>query len=432
MSTRTIATRRHQRAPVVLTTLLATALASCAAPAPPAQNNAPAPSTRTTPAPASQTVQAKRPPDEAAFEFVAVDFVDAKTGWIAGRDQEQSVSAIFRTTDGGATWVKLLEISGALIEDVDFADATDGWFATVEGVLYKTGDGGLYWTPDLESKGEWTVQRESPPTIFQDPTLGGAGITGENIVSLFFLDARTGWAAGDAPAGTNMADVRGLVLGTRDGGGTWTELSDPAKNPLPTALNDVWFLNADEGWAAGGFIENADEIDSLFRTSDGGRTWTRVRTGTGQFHRTVQFVTPHSGFVVGITFDLDSGTYGPSKLLATSDGGATWSPKLVVDKSLFDVTFVDAKTGWAVGDYSAIFATTDGGETWSQQATFDVLGSKKAAQVQPEIPRRPSAATAAGPTRDAAMEPRSFHALFFLDAKTGWAGASRAILRRRA
>ncbi len=44
---------------------------------------------------------------------------------------------------------------------------------------------------------------------------------------------------------------------------------------------------------------------------------------------------------------------------------------------LNDIFFVDDKTGWAVGDNGAIVATVDGGETWTPQLskTFEKLRS---------------------------------------------------------
>jgi photosystem II stability/assembly factor-like uncharacterized protein len=66
------------------------------------------------------------------------------------------------------------------------------------------------------------------------------------------------------------------------------------------------------------------------------------------------------------------GAYG--RILATTDGGATWSPQVSgVEKRetgdgeanvLHGVSFVDATHGWAAGQNGIILATEDGGATW--------------------------------------------------------------------
>ena len=34
---------------------------------------------------------------------------------------------------------------------------------------------------------------------------------------------------------------------------------------------------------------------------------------------------------------------------------------------LYDVQFIDPKTGWIVGEFGKIYHTKDGGETWTEQ-----------------------------------------------------------------
>ena len=92
----------------------------------------------------------------------------------------------------------------------------------------------------------------------------------------------------------------------------------------------------------------------------------------------VSFPTPTQGYAVG-----DQGV-----ILATSDGGATWKEQASgvpgIDPTcdtgpngepiesactnvLFDVDFVDATTGWAVGSDGIVVHTSDGGTTWARQ-----------------------------------------------------------------
>ncbi len=53
--------------------------------------------------------------------------------------------------------------------------------------------------------------------------------------------------------------------------------------------------------------------------------------------------------------------------LAVKTNAATWPQEMLADAELTDVTFVDAKNGWAVGDRGAIWQTADGGRRWELQ-----------------------------------------------------------------
>ena len=56
-----------------------------------------------------------------------------------------------------------------------------------------------------------------------------------------------------------------------------------------------------------------------------------------------------------------------SAFISTGDGGWVWQNPLPQGNSLYDVAFIDAMHGWAVGAAGTILATTDGGATWSGQ-----------------------------------------------------------------
>jgi photosystem II stability/assembly factor-like uncharacterized protein len=68
----------------------------------------------------------------------------------------------------------------------------------------------------------------------------------------------------------------------------------------------------------------------------------------------VQFVSASQGWVAGA-----------GRVLATSDGGRTWSTQYAGSAKLDQLDFTDARHGWAVGT-NALLRTTDGGATWTQ------------------------------------------------------------------
>lgn len=395
---------RLSRAAALTVVILCAASLACtsqqpAEPAPPASNVAPKTGV--------EDVSATMP-----YDFVALDFVDASNGWIAGIDEGNNVSTILRTADGGRTWSQQVEIVGDTLFDVDFADVANGWAVGIEGTIYRTSDAGTTWS--IEAPDAWAAQRETPfKKIYSQSTPATFLELSETVVSIFFVDATNGWAAGDTP--TDDVDRRArLLLRTADGGKTWREIA-AASPETDVALNDIFFVDANEGWAAGGNVVTREE-DVLLHTTDGGKTWSRVATGAVQYQRAVHFADARTGWVVGLTIDAVSEEFGPSRILATADGGKTWTAQLTSERSFFDVHFADAQRGWAVGDRATVFTTADGGKTWSQQTAFDRAGSR-------ELPR-PRA-------QQNAPLPRSLNSVYGRDAKTAWVGGAGIILKRK-
>jgi photosystem II stability/assembly factor-like uncharacterized protein len=148
-------------------------------------------------------------------------------------------------------------------------------------------------------------------------------------------------------------------ISTGDGGWVW-------QNPLPQGndLNDVTFVDAAHGWAVGmgGLI---------LATSDGGATWSVQRPAEslgnlfpfGYTLYAVTFVDLQHGWAVG-----ESGV-----ILTTSDGGRHWTAQdpdnQAFDTALCAITFIDSAHGWAVGNYGQdgpkILTTSNGGADWS-------------------------------------------------------------------
>jgi photosystem II stability/assembly factor-like uncharacterized protein/tetratricopeptide (TPR) repeat protein len=127
-------------------------------------------------------------------------------------------------------------------------------------------------------------------------------------------------------------------------------------------LHAIHFVDKQEGWAAG-----ADGV--VWHTIDGGRNWERQPTGTRAALRSICFLNPYTGWVVGRE-ELPNGGGSSGLILATTDGGMHWSrvngPSL---PGLNFVRFFDQNTGLVAGDGSdlfpsGLFATRDGGRSW--------------------------------------------------------------------
>lgn len=139
---------------------------------------------------------------------------------------------------------------------------------------------------------------------------------------------------------------------------TWTMLAPPER-PL-SDLHSVWFLDRDTGWVCGARAG----IGRLYRTTDGGMSWTRTQLpGSPEALHDVRFADRQTGVVVG-----DS-----EYVAITTDGGRTWidrSSRLWHGNARYSALLaIDSTTVIAIGE--AMIASgprmarsTDGGRTW--------------------------------------------------------------------
>lgn len=144
---------------------------------------------------------------------------------------------------------------------------------------------------------------------------------------------------------SNMSGA--VVVGTSGGGdSSWVELLSPTTLPL----NDVRFINAQIGWAAGD--------QGILRTTNGGDFWTL--TNTPEDVEAVYFINESEGWACG----------NDGYMVHTTNGGESWTPQTSgVGEKIRDVWFSDANNGWAGGRDGLFIHTTDGGQNWNPQAT---------------------------------------------------------------
>ena len=156
--------------------------------------------------------------------------------------------------------------------------------------------------------------------------------------SAFFVNENTAWIAGAFEA----------LFKTTDGGFTWTQV--PA---IDTTKYDVFFLNENNGWCAGfyGFIE---------KTTNGGASW-ESKSITSLSTKTLYGICAtdnNNVYVAGST----------STLYKSTNGGDSWSPMTApfVSTDLKEIRFTSPSTGFVVGGSSRIAKTTDAGASWIQ------------------------------------------------------------------
>ncbi|MGB0864738.1 MAG: WD40/YVTN/BNR-like repeat-containing protein, partial [Saprospiraceae bacterium] len=129
---------------------------------------------------------------------------------------------------------------------------------------------------------------------------------------------------------------------------TWASL-----NSLTAFVTSIYFKDANTGWV---YI-----IDGrIYKTTDGGSTWTLLTTLTGGLFNNFSFGDANTCF----------GALSSNSLMKSTDGGDNWST-LAIGGSIafYDTYATDANNCWAVGYNGAIYNTIDGGTTWTQQTS---------------------------------------------------------------
>lgn len=162
-----------------------------------------------------------------------------------------------------------------------------------------------------------------------------------DLLGVHLVPPSMGWAVGDIdPRG-----VGGAVFRTPDGGRTWT----PAAG-LTEVFTSVHFVSPRIGWIAG----YAGRIE---RTDDGGQSWRSQRRETGrEIFNSIWAIDDRRAWAVGVT----------GLVARTVNGGDTWTTVPAgVRADLWTVRFVTAERGWIVGDSGVVLTTSDGGATWS-------------------------------------------------------------------
>jgi photosystem II stability/assembly factor-like uncharacterized protein len=270
-----------------------------------------------------------------------VSFPDTCHGWAEGyieKGDNVRAGIIVATSDGGATWAEIYETTMTL-RDVAFPDVLHGW--VVGGnppTILATADGGGTWAPQTSG-------------IEDDP--------GASFGAVAFPDTQHGWAVGAVSNG-------GVIVCTADGGATWSRQA-PEMAYFVDDFRGVAFSDTQHGWAVGSAAPEGGGL--IVATSNGGASWERQMTpltngdrGITDLLWGIAFVDLNNGCAVG-----DNGT-----ILTTDSGGLSWTSRdSGTDARLFGVAFPDINHGWAVGECSAgvsvILATINGGQTWTPQ-----------------------------------------------------------------
>src|SRR5207237_189814 len=190
--------------------------------------------------------------------------------------------------------------------------------------------------------------------------------SGAYVAELQFVDERNGWMLGfagrgfqygcDQAAPADIPRCRDILYRTRDGGRTWTSLRVMALAPAGSpGLKEIQLVDATTGWLLERDGPAPCEIGkpcfNLLSTTDGGNQWRTVLARTAMTD--LRFVDRTHGW--GLV-PSDGGV----DVIATADGGTTWARQIGGEEILWlSVPTVDLAIA------AGLIATVDGGATLS-------------------------------------------------------------------
>ena len=175
------------------------------------------------------------------------------------------------------------------------------------------------------------------------------------------------------PGGVGYALPGSGLAVTSDAGSTWRTATPPG---LAAAdVRAVRFLDPANGFVVG-LSGTERQTFTLWRTTDGGLTWTSLRPPVPvdvDAAAPISVAAPDASHLfVSLSLQQSLGLPGPGILLASSNGGRTWSRRILPGSG--EVSFPTATRGWLVPIDGGLYATRNGGRTWHPQTVPAPVG----------------------------------------------------------
>jgi photosystem II stability/assembly factor-like uncharacterized protein len=290
------------------------------------------------------------------FPIFSVFFINANTGFISSNSNNLSTiigGEIFRTTNGGLNWSRVLLDSNFRCHGFFFTDNNTGFAVggsySMIAYIYKTTDNGINWqniTPSNIHSSLFNIVFTNSNTGY----LGGIfGVykttnTGNNWEQIFsgFNFLNHSWSKvvfTDANNGYFLADS-GRVYKTMDAGSNWVLTRSGG-----ALYFDIKFLNVNTGFIAG-------QSGTISKTTDGGSSWIEIPINPSNFIYSIYFANLNTGYAGGFRY-----------VNKTTDGGINWTPVFdSVSRSIYSLYFTDANTGYLASDTGKVYKTSTGGE----------------------------------------------------------------------
>ncbi|MHC1764098.1 MAG: WD40/YVTN/BNR-like repeat-containing protein [Verrucomicrobiia bacterium] len=287
--------------------------------------------------------------------YRGISFPDATNGWTVGDSGK-----ILHSTDAGRSWQLQTSPVGNRLTCVQFVNPQIGWTAGESNFVLRTKDGGRSWVADHPPGGPpqrtfmglqffneqdgWIIHNYGGLLHTRDG--GRTWLTHESLarhalIALHFLDAKRGW----------VLSVGGTLLQTVDGGQHWSSKKLSAQPHAVASFTALSFLDATNGWIGTDTAISSrwEDVPPLFRTTDGGRTWSIEGHWPGESVRSIWFRNTRLGWCAEF-----------ERIYSTQDGGSTWVQELNTGGDPFvQMIFLDASRAWALTVTGNVFAYSE-------------------------------------------------------------------------
>ena len=261
-----------------------------------------------------------------SLSITAVTFCGVNCAWAAGHD-----GILLRSTDRGESWQT--NFTGTDIARLS-ADAAEATIRQLEAEIEQASPDEI---PDLE----WEL--EDAQFALDDASAALEDGVAMPLLDIWFRDERNGFALG----------AYGIMLQTRDGGSTWSLISDRLDNPDDFHLYGI-------ARSVSGTLLVAGEAGTLLRSRDDGESWDRPDA-------------PYQGSFFGIVAARDGGfiAFGlRGNVFRSTDEGDSWMAVETGDERtlLSGMTRSDG-TIVLVGSAGAVLASNDNGTSFETLST---------------------------------------------------------------
>ncbi len=260
-------------------------------------------------------------------------------------------------------------ISGRVVDiAVDPANAAHYYVAAASGGVWQTLNNGITWTPVFEHQGSYSI--------------GALALDPKNVATLWV-------GTGEANSQRSVSYGDGIYR-SDDAGKTWKNLGLKNSQHIariaidPRDSNVVYVAAQGPLWSAGG-------DRGLFKTSDGGRNWTKVLSISENTGVTDVAIDPrHPDTLIAAAYQrrrhqwtlIDGGP--ESAIYKSTDAGATWNKisSGIPTEDLGRITFAPSAKDPAVvyasieaaNKKSGIFRSTDFGSSWELRSAVEFAG----------------------------------------------------------
>ncbi|GIP35905.1 hypothetical protein [Paenibacillus sp. J2TS4] len=291
----------------------------------------------------------------------SLHWADQQQGWAISGQQ------LLRTTNGGQSWddvtpdsLKMLSKLVFLQAGSYFSDPQQAWLALSPAEENDTARGQVSVLRTEDGGSHW----ESVPVDVQEPW-EGAGMQ-----KLSFIDEHNGWLLVTSDPGAGQMGK--ALYRTEDGGITWTRLGEISQQieSYPTGMT---FLDERNGWITS--INHAQDYPLIFHSGNGGRSWQPIKLSIPD-DLGIEY---YSSALPPVFFDskgqegwMPLQFYAAERLITipyiTQDGGSTWTPTTGIDSEPETVQFISSQTGFYIDrKQGLLFASTDGGDSWKER-----------------------------------------------------------------